>query len=126
MDPEQLRRLSENWQAEARERATALHREELGKLRQLSEDALVTRHDECLRAARETGKQEVQRDYLDRAKAYAAELVRREGTKQADRMEALTSSLNRLTWWIVGFTVLIAIATVVGLSLTAWTLLSGS
>jgi hypothetical protein len=40
-------------------------------------------------------------------------------------METLTSSLNRLTWWIVFLTVLIAIATVVGVALTAWSLLSG-
>ena len=40
-------------------------------------------------------------------------------------MEALTRSLNRLTWWIVGLTVLIAIAPVVGVGLTAGTLLSG-
>jgi hypothetical protein len=41
-------------------------------------------------------------------------------------MEALTTSLNRLTWWIVVLTVFIAIATLIGVGLTAWTLLSGA
>lgn len=37
----------------------------------------------------------------------------------------MTRSLNRLTWWIVVLTVLIAIATLIGVGLTAWSLLSG-
>ena len=125
VDPETLRSLSETWEAEARERATARHREELEELRQLSEDELVISHDECLRAARKTLKQDVRQEFLERAQAYAAELVRRESAIQADRMEALTVSLNRLTWWIVALTVLIAVATLVGVGLTAWSLLSG-
>jgi hypothetical protein len=40
-------------------------------------------------------------------------------------MEALTQSVNRLSGWIVGLTVLIAFATIIGVGLTAWTLLSG-
>jgi ABC-type nitrate/sulfonate/bicarbonate transport system permease component len=39
--------------------------------------------------------------------------------RQGERMEALTRSLNRLTWAI-------AIATFIGVALTAWTLLSGA
>jgi hypothetical protein len=78
MDPEELGRLGEVWQAEACEREMALHGEELGELRQLSEDDFVARYDACLRAARKARPPEVSRDFLERAQAYAAELVRRE------------------------------------------------
>ena len=47
------------------------------------------------------------------------ELLRRETVRQGERMEALTSSLNLFTWAI-------AIATVIGVALTVWTLLSGA
>ena len=40
-------------------------------------------------------------------------------------MEALTTSLKRLTWWIVVLTVIIVIATLVGVLLTALTLTLG-
>jgi len=73
---------------------------------------------------------------LERAQVYADELARREMVRQGERLEALTRSLNRLTWWIVVLTVLIAIATLVvatlvvatlvGVGLTAVALLSGS
>jgi uncharacterized membrane protein len=49
---------------------------------------------------------------------YLDELTRRE-------MEALTASLKRLTWWIVVLTVIIVIATLVGVLLTALTLILG-
>ena len=57
---------------------------------------------------------------------YLDELTRRETIRQGERMEALTTSLKRLTWWIVVLTVIIVIATIVGVFLTAWTALSGA
>jgi len=50
---------------------------------------------------------------------YLDELSRRETVRQGKRMEALTRSLNRLTW-------VITVATLIGVALTAWTLLSGA
>jgi len=49
---------------------------------------------------------------------YLDELRRRETVRQGDRMEALTRSLNRLTW-------VITIATLIGVFLTALTLTLG-
>ncbi len=46
------------------------------------------------------------------------ELTRRETVRQGERMEALTRSLNRLTW-------VITIATLIGVFLTALTLTLG-
>lgn len=82
-------------------------------LRSLSEEELIRLHNEEMqhRAAHYNV-------YLD-------ELRRREAVRQGERIEELTTSLNRLTWWIVVLTVLIAIATLVGVGLTALTLLSG-
>jgi hypothetical protein len=57
--------------------------------------------------------------FLSYAEPYMNELLRRETVRQGERMEALTSSLNLLTWAI-------AIATVIGVALTAWTLLPGA
>ena len=49
---------------------------------------------------------------------YLDELTRRETVRQGERMEALTRSLNRLTW-------VITIATLIGVFLTALTLTLG-
>jgi hypothetical protein len=57
--------------------------------------------------------------FLNHAQTYTNELLRRENVRQGERMEVLTSSLNLLTWAI-------AIATVIGVALTVWTLLSGA
>jgi hypothetical protein len=40
---------------------------------------------------------------LECAQFYANELDRREAVRQGERMEALTKSLNRLTWAIATF-----------------------
>jgi hypothetical protein len=52
-------------------------------------------------------------------RAYRARLEHRQITPQGHRMEALTRSMNRLGWIVV-------LATIVGASMTAWTLLSGN
>jgi hypothetical protein len=56
--------------------------------------------------------------YLERAQVYADELTRREYARQGEKMEALTRSMNRLTW--VGVSVAI-----VGVILAAMTFFSG-
>ena len=63
--------------------------------------------------------------YLRLAQIYLDELRRRETLRQGERMERLTKSLNSLTWWIVVLTVVIAVATLVSVALTAWSFLSG-
>jgi hypothetical protein len=50
---------------------------------------------------------------------YLDELTRRETIRQGKRMEALTTSLNRLTWAI-------AIATFIGVAIAAATFLAGA
>jgi uncharacterized membrane protein len=85
-------------------------------LRSISEEELMGLHNE---------------EMQHRAEHYNVnldELTRRETVRQGERMEALTTSLKRLkrlTWWIVVLTVIIVIATVVGVLLTALTLTLG-
>src|SRR5215212_8308407 len=81
--------------------------ETIEELRSLSTEEIIRRHD---KQAQYTivGTQH----YLD-------ELARRDAEEQGRRMEALTRSITYLTWAI-------AIATFIGVALTAWTLLSGA
>lgn len=75
-------------------------------LRSMSEDELMSRHDS---------------EMLNRSahyNIYLDELRRRETLRQGERMERLTSSINALT-------IVVTIATLVGVALTAWGLLSG-
>ena len=57
--------------------------------------------------------------FLSYAEPYMNELLRRETVRQGERMEALTRSITHLTWAIT-------IATIIGVALTALTLLSGA
>jgi hypothetical protein len=80
--------------------------ETIAELRSLPDEEIIRRHDaQAIHTV--VGTQH----YLD-------ELARRDAERQGKRMEALTRSINRLT-------VLIAIATVVGVVLTGWAVLSG-
>ena len=72
----------------------------------MSEEELVRRHDS---------------DMHNRAthyNVYLDELARREMLRQGERMEKLTRSINALT-------IVITIATLLGVGLTAWSLLYG-
>jgi hypothetical protein len=97
--------------------------ETVSELRELPEAELGQRHDALveylsrfdLYAAQPNVIQELRR----RIEAFSTELARREMVRQGERMEALTRSLNHLTRWIVWLTVLIAIATIIGVGLTA-------
>jgi len=81
--------------------------ETIEELRSLSDDELIRRHD-ALAGNTVVGTQH----YLD-------ELTRRDVVRQGERMEKLTRSINILT-------IAIAIATFVGVVLTAWSVLAGA
>jgi hypothetical protein len=97
-------------------------RESVDELHTLPEAELVRRHDELVRELNRTNPRisatTTRQEYTSRIEAYLDELARRETALQGERMEALTRSLNRLTW-------VITIATIIGVCLTAWALLSG-
>jgi hypothetical protein len=72
----------------------------------MPEDELMRQHDELMER-----RSEHYNVFLD-------ELARREAVRQGERMEALTRSINRLTWVITG-------ATLVGVLLATLTLIFG-
>jgi len=86
----------------------------VSNLRSMSEEELMDRHDS---------------EMLSRSahyNIYLDELRRREMVRQGERMEALTTSLNRFTRWLVWLTVLITISTIISVALTAWAVFSGA
>lgn len=89
------------------------------ELRDLTEAELIRRYDEVVDHANRITRMGAKTPFLSYAEPYMNELLRRETVRQGERMETLTSSLNLLTWAI-------AIATFIGVALTAWTLLSGA
>jgi hypothetical protein len=105
-----------------RKHALFQRNEGVGELRELSDEELRER-DDAVAFQMERFSPTV--NYARRLEAYRAELSQREAERQGKKMEKLTRSINRLTRWIVGLTVLIAVATIIGVALTAWTLLSG-
>jgi hypothetical protein len=103
-------------------------RESVSELRELPEAELERRHDALVEYFTRTDPYItppiVKQELMSHIEAFSTELARRENARQGERMGALTGSLNYLTRWIVALTVLIAIATFIGVALTAWTLLS--
>jgi hypothetical protein len=89
------------------------------ELRDLTEAELIRRYDEVVDHANRITRMGAKTPFLSYAEPYINELLRRETVRQGERMEALTCSLNLLTWAI-------AIATVIGVALTARTLLLGA
>jgi CHASE3 domain sensor protein len=98
--------------------------ERVGELRNLSEQELIAKHDSWIDHANNLLASD-KTAITNRAQTYMNELHRRESIRQGERMEALTRSLNHLTKWIVALTVLIAIATLIGVFLAALTLTLG-
>ena len=84
--------------------------ERVRELRNLSDQELVSKHDAVVDHANGLPAMD-KTPLLNRAQVYADELTRRE-------TERLTKSLNRLT-------LIIVVATIIGVALTAWSLLSG-
>src|SRR5215217_9555566 len=117
MDPEER-------DHEERERKGRLMQgESLSELRdELTEEELHAKYNALMEETARPINRDAQMRYVARAQVYLDELARREAVRQGERMEALTSSLNVLTRWIVALTVLIAIATIIGVGLTALTL----
>jgi hypothetical protein len=111
-DPAEIQR------KEMERRGRIMRGEPISELRTLTEAELIEKYDALmdLSADPSVTNRDAQMRYVARAQVYADELVRRETARQGERMEELTRSLNRLTW-------VITIATLVGVILTAWTLL---
>ena len=80
--------------------------ETIDELRNLSDEDIVRRHD-----AKAKNTSVGTYHYLD-------ELARRDAVRQGERMENLTTSINRLT-------IVVTVATVVGVLLTAWGVIYG-
>ena len=77
----------------------------LDNLRGLTDTELIEKHDRLLVRTAEAGVPTLDRQYLtDVARVYADELTRREYVRQGEKMEALTRSMNRLTWVGIGLT----------------------
>jgi hypothetical protein len=107
--------------------------ETIEELRSLPENELKRRHDQIVGYV---GQMEpltrAAEPYLERARIYAQELARREAERQGERMEELTTSMvrqgermeeltrsiNRLTWVIMGATIVVVVLTAVSLSVS--------
>ena len=120
MDEERLERARKEAIEQRTDSRDFLDSQNIQQLHTLTAEQLIARHDLLLEEARERRHYDPPgaEYFLDRAQAYLTELSRREAVRQGERMEALTRSLNRLTW-------VITIATIIGVALTAWALLSG-
>ena len=94
------------------------HHETIAELRALPDAELERRHDVAEQTVTSTRDAQERLLYIERARLYRTELEQRQGIRQAERMEALTRSMNRLSWVVV-------LATIVGVGLTVWALLSG-
>jgi hypothetical protein len=112
----------ERQREEMARRRRLMRGEPITELRSLPEAELSEKYDALMELSADPSvtNRDAQMRYVARAQVYADELVRRETVRQGDRMEALTTSLKRLTWGIVVLTVIIVIATIVGVFLTAW------
>jgi hypothetical protein len=115
MDP------AEKQRKEIERRGRLMRGESIRELRSLPEAELSKNYDALMEVSADPSvtNRDAQMRYVARAQVYADELVRRETIRQGKRMEALTTSLNRLTW-------VITVATIIGVLLTAWAVLSGA
>jgi cytochrome c553 len=95
------------------------HHETVEELRALPDAEIERRHDAVMQSLSDDSIGDLERQIrIGRAHAYRAILEYRQSTRQSQRMEALTRSMNRLTWVVV-------LATIVGVAMTVWVLLSG-
>ena len=96
------------------------HHETMAELRALTDAELEQRHDAAVQALSD-GSMDAQERHLhtERAHAYRGILWYRQSARQAQRMEGLTKSMNRLSWVVV-------LATIAGVGTTVWALLSGA
>jgi hypothetical protein len=117
--------LSDDPQVRNERRLRLVYGERIDELQALTKEQVIEKHDAHVQEARSSNKQGVRLQWLERAQVYRDELARRETVRQGERMEALTTSLNSLTKWIVWLTVPVVLATVVSLGLTLWAFFSG-
>ena len=95
------------------------HHETVKELRALPDAELERRHDAVVQALSDSSMEGQERQlHIERAHAYRAVLAQRQSERQAERMEGLTRSMNHLTWVVV-------LATIAGVGMTVWVLLSG-
>jgi hypothetical protein len=94
------------------------HHETIAELRALPDAELERRHDATVQAVASTREAQERQLYIERARLYRTELEQRQGVRQAERMEALTWSMNPLTWVVL-------LATIAGVGITVWALLWG-
>ena len=96
------------------------HHETVAELRALPDAELEQRHDAAVQALSDSSMEAQERQlHIERAHAYREVLAHRQSARQAERMEALTRSMNHLTWVVV-------LATIAGVGTTVWVILSGS
>jgi hypothetical protein len=110
--------IEKNPVADRQERwAALLQGESIRELRALTREQLIEKHDVLVEEANRSKKPApaAKLQWLERAQVYADELARRENARQGERMEALTRSLNWLTWVITGATIVGVVLTAVGL-----------
>jgi hypothetical protein len=94
--------------------------ETLEELRAVPDAEIERRHDAVVQALSDTSIDAQERQIrIGRAHAYRGVLAQRQSVRQAQRIEALTRSMNRLTWVVV-------LATIAGVGMTVWILLSGA
>ena len=95
------------------------HHETIEELRALPDAEIERRHDATMRSLSDSSIDAQERQIrIGRAHAYRIILEHRQSARQAQRMEALTRSMNRLSWVIV-------LATIAGVGRTVWVSLSG-
>jgi hypothetical protein len=95
------------------------HHETVEELRALPDAEIERRHDATMNSLSDSSIDAQERQIrIGRAHAYRAVLEHRQSARQAQRMEGLTRSMNRLSWVVV-------LATIVGVGMTVWVLLSG-
>ncbi len=95
------------------------HHETMAELRALTDAELEQRHDAAVQALGDGSMDALERQHrIERAHAYRTILWYRQSVRQARRMETLTRSMNRLSWVVV-------LATIAGVAMTVWALLSG-
>jgi hypothetical protein len=95
------------------------HHETVEELRALPDAELERRHDAVVQALSDTSMEAQERQlHIERAHAYRGILAQRQSVRQAQRMEGLTRSMNRLTWVVV-------LATIAGVGMTVLVLLTG-
>ena len=118
---EAVRRMSQQSDRHNNARSFDLtHHETLEELRALPDAEIERRHDAVMQSLSDDSIGDMERQIrIGRAHAYRAILEYRQSTRQSQRMEALTRSMNRLTWVVV-------LATILGVGMTVWVILSGN